>query len=139
MPGSGPDQGLFLSATPLHLAAMVRDSQLAKAVCELLIMHKADTKATYDGKTVMECAPTPGMKMTLKALIKRYQDKPRPAPLCVCGSSRPFAECHGSKTGVPLHPKALCPCKSDKDLSYGECCAKAGKKNLRESYPCVLK
>jgi hypothetical protein len=36
------DGGMFLSATPLHLAVIIstRDSQLAKPVCELLLQHK---------------------------------------------------------------------------------------------------
>ena len=35
--------------------------------------HQADPKAIYDGKTVLECCQSAGFKMTLKALIKRYQ------------------------------------------------------------------
>jgi hypothetical protein len=134
VPGGMHDRGIFLSASPLCLASMIKDSQLAKPVCELLLKHKADPKATYDGKTVLECAPTPGIKMTLKALIKRFQDQPRPERLCPCGSTIAFASCHGHQTGVPVHPRALCPCKSDKDLPYGECCLPAGKK-YRESLP----
>ena len=134
MPDSMSDRGQFLSAPVLFLAVMIRDSQLAKSVLELLLMHKADHKLIYDGKSLMETAPTPGIKMTLKALIKRYQDQPRPVCLCPCGSALPFAACHGHKSGVPVHPRALCPCKTGDNLQYGQCCLKAGKA-LRETIP----
>jgi hypothetical protein len=134
LPGGFTDKGMFLSMPPLHLALAIRDSQLAKAVLELLLQHKADHKVMHEGKTCLDAALTPGMKMTLKALIKRYQDQPRPVRLCPCGSALPFDTCHGHKTGVPVHPRALCPCKSDKDLPYGECCLKAGVK-FRETIP----
>ena len=40
MPTSGVYRGMFLGATPLHLAFMIRDSQFAKAVVGLLLQHK---------------------------------------------------------------------------------------------------
>lgn len=98
-------------APPLHLSLQISDASLAKRTCELLLQHKANPTAIFEGRSAMDCALTPGSKLSFKTYIKRFKNEPRPPRLCPCGSMRLFPSCHGHAQGVPVHPRAPCPCR----------------------------
>ena len=123
----GSETGTYLTITPLHQAVQIRDGELSKRVCELLLQHKADPAAKHEGKTVLGSAPSKALQMTLKALINRYQSVDRPARRCPCGSERLYESCHGAMGGVPMHPRAMCGCTKPGNKTYQECCLEAGK------------
>ena len=126
----------FLELTPLHQAVQIPDVELAKRVCELLVVHKADPTVKAHGKTVMDMTPSNSLRQWLKALVKSHQGLERPARRCPCGSGLEFLACHGAPSGVPLHPKAICLCAEGASARerYGQCCLAQGKA-LREVIP----
>ena len=127
---SGSETGTYMTTTPLHQAIQIRDGELAKRVCELLLQHKADPSAKHDGKTVISSASSKSLQLTLKALVNRYQTVERPARLCPCGSGRLHDSCHGAKAGVPMHPRAICACSNPDKKTYQDCCLKLGKEHF---------
>ena len=100
-------------------------------LCKLLLLHGANPRD-------IDYCDDAGIKDTLKAYVRELREKkvPRPPQLCPCGKNVPLSECHGSKRGVPVHPRMLCLCRSGK--IYKKCCLKRRyyyRESLTETIP----
>jgi len=85
--------------------------------CKLLLLYGADRndiRVCKDKKVVQ----------VLHKYIEENDAKgiSRPPFLCPCGNNVRVETCHGSKEGVPVHRRMLCPCKRGR--IYEKCCFK---------------